>query len=188
MKIAFDVDGVVLKSIDMILHHINRSAGRNLTPHDLFQWEIERLGIEPKTVWEAVEHMYGQPEIEPYEGATQVLSRIHKLSDEPLLFITGRSDPSSALKQLQALPWNPTVPEMIVTGGDRDKRQYLAETSTDFIIEDDIEYLSAYLSQGVGVGLMTQPWNSRSDVTVTVRFGGWTDVERWFLDNLPSAG
>ena len=188
MKIAFDVDGVVLKSIDMILRHINTAAGMDLTADDLFQWELERLGIQPKTVWDAVEYMYGRPEIEPYEGATRVLSRIHRLSGEPLLFITGRSDPSSALKQLQALPWNPTVPEMIVTGGDRDKRQYLAETSADFIIEDDTEYLSAYLSQGVGVGLMTQPWNSRSDVPVTVRFGGWTDVERWVLDVLPPTG
>lgn len=182
MKIAFDVDGVVLKSIGLILDYINKTTGMALTSDDLFTWELERLGIETSTVWEAVEYMYSQPHIEPYEGAAQVLSRIHSLSEEPLLFITGRRDPSSALKHLQALPWNPTVPEIIVVGGERDKRQYLAETSAELIIEDDVEYLQVYLTQGVQVGLMTQPWNRHSEVPVTMRFHGWSDVERWFLD------
>lgn len=182
MKLAFDIDGVVLKSIEIILDYINRESGLSLTTDDLFAWELERLGIDRKTMWEAVDHMYEQPHIEPYEGAAPVLSNIYKLSGEPLLFITGRRDPSSALKQLQALPWNPSVPDMIVTGGDRDKRRYLAETSADFIVEDDIEYVQAYLDQGVGVGLMTQPWNKSSQVPVMRRFSGWSDVERWFLE------
>jgi uncharacterized HAD superfamily protein len=182
MKIAFDVDGVVLKSIGIILDYINKNTGMTLTSEDLFTWELERLGINDRMVWEAVEHMYAQPRIEPYEGAAHVLSRIHNFSDEPLLFITGRRDPSSALRQLRALPWNPCVPEIIVVGGERDKRQYLAETAAELIVEDDVEYLQAYLTQGVQVALMMQPWNRHSEVPVTVRFHGWSDVERWFLD------
>jgi len=181
MRVAFDVDGVVLRSIDLILDQINRMTGRNLSPDDLFAWDLEPLGLDIHTLREAVQHMYSQRHIEPYEGAVGVLSRIHGLTGEPLLFITGRSHPETALRQLEALPWNPTAPEMIVTGGNRDKRQYLAETGADFIIEDDPEYIREYLAAGLGVGLMLQPWNRRSPVPVTRRFKGWSDVEKWFL-------
>ncbi len=181
MNIAFDVDGVVLKSIEIILQHINRVKGRNLTPEDLLTWDLEPLNLDEDTLLEAVKHMYAQPSIEPYDGASQVLSRIHRKSGQPLLFITGRADPDTALKQLRALPWNPTIPEMIVTGGDRNKRDYLIETSADFIIEDDPEHLRGYLDMGVGVGLMVQPWNRNSDIPVSQRFNGWKDVEQWFM-------
>jgi hypothetical protein len=70
---------------------------------------------------------------------------------------------------------------MIITGGMRDKRQYLRDTGADFIIEDDVEYVQDYLDAGFGVGLMLQPWNRRSRVPVTERFSGWADLESWFL-------
>lgn len=191
MRIAFDVDGVVLRSIEIILDHINRAKGLSLTPDDLFTWELEPLGIDLATMCDAVDYMYAQPKIEPYEGAWQVLSNIYRISGKPLLFVTGRSRPESALNQLQALPWNPRVPEMVVIGGERDKRPYLAETAADFIIEDDVEYARQYLEQGIGVGLMLQPWNRNSRIPVTERFEGWADVEAWFRQvqqQAPSAG
>lgn len=181
MRVAFDIDGVVLRSIDLILDQINRMTGRNLTPDDLFAWDLGPLGLDLRTLHVAVEYMYSQEHIEPYDGAMRVLSHFHRLSGEPLLFITGRSHPETALRQLEALPWNPTVPEMIVTGGNRDKRHYLAETGADFIIEDDPEYIREYLAAGLGVGLMLQPWNRRSSIPVTERFTGWGDVEKWVL-------
>ena len=181
MKIAFDVDGVVLRSIEIVLQHINRINGTDLGPEDLLSWELEPLGLDEKTLRDAVEFMYSQPRIAPYDNAWQVLSRIHQMSGEPLLFITGRLRPETALRQLQALPWNPTVPEMIVTGGTRDKRDYLVETSAEFIIEDDPEHLQSYLDMGVGVGLMVQPWNRDSDIPVTKRFKGWAHLEEWYM-------
>lgn len=184
MKIAFDVDGVVLRSIEIILQYINEIKGTELGPEHLLSWELEPLGLDSQTLRDAVEYMYAQPSIAPYDGAWEVLSRIHRVSREPLLFITGRLRPETALKQLQALPWNATVPEMIVTGGDRNKRDYLIETSADFIIEDDPEHLQSYLDMGIGVGLMLQPWNRSSDIPVTMRFQGWSDLEEWYV-NLP---
>jgi len=187
MRIAFDVDGVVLKSIDIILDHVNRTTGRNLTPDDLECWDLEPLGLDLRTLWRAVNYMYSQPVIQPYEGAWEVLSRIYKLSGEPLLFITGRLQPETALKQLRALPWNPGMPEMIVTGGDRDKRIYLQETGAEFIVEDDLQHVEDYLSAGIGVGLMLQPWNRATKIPVTRRFSNWWDVESWYTDLLRRA-
>ena len=181
MKLAFDIDGVVLRSIDLILRHINRATGRNLMPDDLFMWDLEPLGLDLGVLREAVDYMYAQENIQPYHGAVEALARIHKTTGEPLLFITGRSDPETARRQLTSLPWNPTAPRMIITGGMRDKRQYLRDTGTDFIIEDDVEYVQDYLDAGFGVGLMLQPWNRRSRVPVTERFSGWADLESWFL-------
>ena len=181
MRIAFDIDGVVLKSIEIILEHINGATGRNLTPDDLFCWDLEPLGLDLGTLKDAVNHMYSQEIIEPYDGALKVLSRIYRATGEPLLFITGRHVPETAQRQLEALPWNPTVPEMIVTGGNRDKRHYLSREQVDFIIEDDVEYVKHYLDSGIGVGLMLQPWNRRSELPVSVRFQGWKDVDQWFL-------
>ena len=182
MRVAFDVDGVVLRSIDLILDHVNKMTGLGLSPDNLFSWDLEPLGLDLRTLHKAVEHMYSQRHIEAYEGAVAVLSRIHHLTGEPLLFITGRSRPETALRQLEALPWNPTVPEMIVTGGTRDKRQYLNETAADFIIEDDMEYAREYLEAGLGVGLMLQPWNRGTTIPVTRKFKGWAEIEKWFLD------
>ncbi|MBI5568904.1 MAG: hypothetical protein HY914_03075 [Desulfomonile tiedjei] len=180
MKIAFDVDGVVLRSIDVILDYINRVANRNLRVDDLTAWDLEPLNIDLRTLHAAVQHMYAQPSVENYSGAVEVLSRIYQTTRDPLLFITGRADPETALRQLQVLPWNPTVPEMVVTGGTRDKRAYLAERAVDFIVEDDPAYLQAYLDAGFGVGLMLRPWNRQSALSVTRRFEGWQDVELWF--------
>jgi uncharacterized HAD superfamily protein len=180
MKIAFDIDGVVLKSIEIILEHINEATGRNLSPDDLFCWDLDVLGLNLDTLREAVDYMYSRKMIDPYEGALTTLSRIYRSTGEPLLFITGRSDPETAHRQLEALPWNPTVPEMIVTGGNRDKRLYLSREQVDFIVEDDVEYVKNYLDAGIGVGLMLQPWNRCSTLPVTERFQGWREVEQWF--------
>jgi hypothetical protein len=181
MKIAFDIDGVVLKSIEIILEHVNGATGRNLSPDDLVCWDLDVLGLNLDTLREAVDYMYSRKMIDPYEGALKTLSRIYRTTGEPLLFITGRSDPETARRQLEALPWNPTVPEIVVTGGNRDKRTYLSHEQVDFIVEDDVEYVKHYLDAGIGVGLMLQPWNRRSKLPVTERFQGWQDVEQWFL-------
>jgi hypothetical protein len=182
MKIAFDVDGVVLRSIEVILDQINRSTGRNLSPEALTSWDLEPLGLDRATLAEAVHYMYSLPKIESYPSAPEVLTRIHGMTGEPLLFITGRSEPETAHRQLAALPWNSTVPEMVVIGGSRDKRRYLEESSTAFIVEDDPVYANDYLDNGCGVGLMIRPWNSAVETRVTTRFQGWHDVESWFLD------
>jgi 5'(3')-deoxyribonucleotidase len=182
MRIAFDVDGVVLKSIDIILDYINMKEGRDLRADSLTSWELEPMGLDLETLREAVDHMYTHASIKPYIGAVDVLSRIHRITGAPLLFITGRADPETAQRQLEALPWNPTVPAMIVRGGDRDKRNYLVENAVDFIVEDDVRYLKDYLEAGFGVGLMVRPWNRDSGIEVTERFRSWTDVEQWFLN------
>lgn len=179
MRIAFDVDGVVLRSIEVILEHINKKTGRSLTPDDLSMWDLEPLGLDAETLRDAVEYMFSQPRIEPYSDAVRVLSKVYREKKNPLLFITGRHEPRTAQRQLEALPWNPTVPEMIVVGGDRDKRLYLSEQSVDFIIEDDILYLQEYLNLGIGVGLMLQPWNRSTKIPVNERFDGWAALGNW---------
>jgi len=181
MKIAFDIDGVVLRSIEIILHHVNEATGRNITPDDLNMWDLEPLGLNLDVLRDAVDYMYTQEAIQPYHGAVEALSRIHRITGEPLLFITGRSDLDAAARQLRCLPWNSGVPEMIVTGGARDKRRFLRETGADFIIEDDVAYVEEYLEEGIGVGLMLQPWNRKSSARVTEKFSGWIELEKWFL-------
>jgi len=184
MIVAFDIDGVVLRSIEVILEKINEHEDRSLTPEDLTSWDLEPLGLKPSTLLKAVDYMYEQPRIEPYSGAVKALSRIYRASGKPLLFITGRPDPTTAQRQLAALPWNPTVPEMIVIGGNRDKRSYLSERNVEFIIEDDPKHLPDYLSLGMGVGLMLRPWNSHLPIPVTERFEHWEDIESWHRDLL----
>jgi uncharacterized HAD superfamily protein len=124
--------------------------------------------------------MYEQQNIAPYHEATYVLNQIHKQTGEPLLFITGRHDPGTALRQLQALTWNPTAPEMFVTGGKRNKLEYLSEHSVDFIIEDDVEHVEDYVKSGIQVGLMVRPWNRYTEKPVSERFDGWDQIYRWY--------
>ena len=64
--------------------------------NDLTTWDLEPLGLDLKTLWEAVDYMYATPRVEPYCRALEVLSRIHRTTGEPLLFITGRADPQTA--------------------------------------------------------------------------------------------
>ncbi len=181
MKIAFDVDGVVLNSIELILDRINEIKGTQLRPEKLFSWDLEVHGLDMETLRTAVDHMYSQQYIAPYDGAVEVLSEVHVIIGEPLLFITGRRSPETAEKQLQALDWNGNRPEMVVIGGNRDKREYLSEVGVDFIVEDDPEYLKEYVSMGVGVGLMVRPWNRAFSLPAGERFEGWSDLLQWFL-------
>jgi hypothetical protein len=188
MKIAFDVDGVVLKSIERILEHVNGVAGTNLTPEDLRCWQLDKLGVDLKVLRASVNDLYAQSRVEPYEGAVEVLSMIHQLTGEPLLFITGRRDPETARRQLEALEWNCDAPKMLVTGGARNKRVCLAENSVEFIVEDDPVHLAEYLDAGVGVGLMVRPWNEQLTLPVTRRFLSWRDVGDWFMSLPLEAG
>ncbi len=182
MKIAFDVDGVVLNSIELILDRINEKKGTALQPDQLFTWDLEAQGLDFATLRDAVHHMYSQPYIGPYEGAVEVLSRVHRVTGAPLLFITGRSDPDSAEKQLRVLPWKGTPPEMVVIGGNRDKRPYLSDVGVDFMIEDDPEYLKDYIDMGIGVGIMLRPWNYTVSIPSARTFGSWPDLQKWFLE------
>ncbi len=116
MKIAFDIDGVVLKSIEIILGHINTATGRHLSPDDLFCWDLEPLGLDLGTLREAVNYMYSEEMIEPYDGAVKVLSRIYRATDEPLLFITGRAVPETAQRQARS-----SAVESHCAGNDRDR-------------------------------------------------------------------
>ena len=181
MNIAFDIDGVVLNSIEVILERINEVKGKTLTTADLLTWELERLGLDTATLWEAVDYMYSQPRIDPYEAAIDVLGRIHDETGKPLLFITGRRHPQTALRQLEALDWGRKVPDMIVKGGRRHKLSEILENQVEFIIEDDVEYVEEYLDAGIGVGLMIRPWNKQSKISVTNRFHSWEDIAEWFL-------
>jgi hypothetical protein len=182
MTIAFDIDGVVLNSIHVIIERINHLTGRAIRASDLFQWEIESLGLEMELVMDAVRWMYSRPAIEPYEGAVDVLSRVHRETGEPLLFITGRHDPETGLNQLRALEWKGPAPEMIVVGGDRDKRRDITNHNVRFIVEDDVRHVPDYLAAGVGVGLMVRPWNQRYDAPVTERFFDWSQLEHWYFN------
>ncbi len=184
IKIAFDIDGVVLRSIDVILSHINEATGNSLKPADLTGWDLEPLGLSVETLRESAHHMFSLDYIEPYEGAETVLWEIYERTREPLLFITGRHDPSTARKQLESLNWPVRTPEMIVTGGDRDKRCYLKETGAKFIVEDDELHLMDYLENGVGVGLMAQPWNRKCRIPVTCRFDQWDDIREFFVEGV----
>ncbi len=186
MRIAFDVDGVVLNSIDIILNRINERTGTSLETEHLVSWDLEPIGVDFETLRDAVGYMYAVPLIEPYDGAVEVLSRIHQAIGEPLLFITGRSDPDSARRQLEALPWNSSTPDMIVKGGTRYKIPYFEEHGVEFIVEDDPEHLAEYEEAGIGVGLMVRPWNRSANISVNQRFDGWTDLEKWFFDSLPA--
>ena len=183
MKLAFDVDGVVLKSIDIILEHINSVTGAKITSSSLLTWDLDPLGIDQRILMEAVDHMYSKKAIEPYDGAVDTLENIHRMTGYPLLFITGRSDLLSARRQLDSLPWSGRKPEMMITGGSRDKRAYLKETGAEFIIEDDVLHLRDYLNDGVGVGLMVQPWNRSCQAPVTARFNGWAEINQWLIKN-----
>ena len=73
------------------------------------------------------------------------------------------------------------MPEMVVCGGNRDKREYLSQNSVDFILEDDIRHLDDYLEAGFDVGLMVRPWNRSAATAVTARFENWTDIDQWFM-------
>lgn len=184
MKLAFDVDGVVLKSIDVILDHVNGATGRNIAPGDLLTWDLDPLGLSPEVLRDAVEYMFSMNSIDPYEGAVETLERIYEVSRVPLLFITGRFDPNTARRQLEALSWKNSIPEMFVIGGSRDKRDFLRESNANFIIEDDELHLGDYLSAGIGVGLMLQPWNRNCKLPVNARFDGWSEIEVWFKKNV----
>ena len=95
MKIAFDVDGVVLNSIELILDRINEKKGPRCSPTNFSRGTLRHRGWTlrpsemPFTTWPR------SPTSGLTRGAVEVLSRVHRVTGAPLLFITGRSDPDS---------------------------------------------------------------------------------------------
>jgi|GEM_PF-5111852 len=73
---------------------------------------------------------------------------------------------------------------MVVTGGDRNKTQYLADHLVEFMVEDDVKHVQEYLDAGIRVGLMHRPWNRDYSQAVTERFASWEELEAWYFDHL----
>ena len=75
MRIAFDVDGVVLQSIDIILEHINNFTGKEIPSESLLTWDLEPLGLHPELLKDTANYMYSMESIAPYDGAVDTLER-----------------------------------------------------------------------------------------------------------------
>jgi hypothetical protein len=112
---------------------INKVTGRP-DPDDLFAGTWSNL-ID-LTLRDAVNYMYSQKMIDSC-GALKALSRIHRATGEPLLFITGHHVPETAQRQLEG------AAEPNCSGNDRDERKrgqasLSSREQVDFIVEDDV--------------------------------------------------
>jgi hypothetical protein len=177
-QIAFDIDGVFANTMALFLEIARREYGINHIAYgDITRyWLEECLDIAPEVIQEIINRILEgdfDTELEPLEGAVEVLSQIaHR---RPLLFVTARPTrrPIRAWVE-KMLPGSPSPIEVVATGTFEAKVDVLKARGLHYFVDDCLDICFMLDEQGITPVLYRQPWNRFSHPFREV--GNWAEI------------
>lgn len=185
MKIAVDVDDVLTYTGEKYIAYHNKKFGTDLRPEEFYDFDcLKKYGLSSKErlrrVLEYVENE--TPKMEPVNGAKEVLQELKKKHE--LIVITGRANDvmGKTIKWIEK-QYPDVFSDFISTNvhhinGGKDKGQIAEELGVDLIIDDYMGYAIECANHGIGVLLMTRPWNACEKIenNLIVRVDSWEDI------------
>jgi 5'(3')-deoxyribonucleotidase len=177
-QIAFDIDGVFADTMALFLEIARKDYGINHIKYsDITRYYLEEcLDIGADTINTIINSILEgdfEPELEPIEGSSKVLSDIAEKG--PLLFVTARP----ALTPIKdwvdkMLPESPFPNEVVATGALEAKADVLKERGIRYFVEDCLEVCLMLDQRDITPILFHQPWNRSSHPFLEVR--NWVDI------------
>lgn len=162
MRIAIDVDDVIVDLMPTWLAEYNRQSGETLMPNDMTQWDMSKLVKDSKMLYAILDTPIWN-EAKPVRGAGMAVYKMLR-ADIDVIFVTAQ--------------YNKSKVEWLIKHGyieaERDRRFVVASDKSlidaDALIDDKAENVIRFPAGGV---IFARPWN---DIKL------WpTNVER--LDN-----
>lgn len=176
MRIAIDVDDVVLNLMDSWLDRYNKIKGTSFQKHQMKDWDLVKNGLEPEVYnilrvsgddiyWNAT----------PVDGVHSAIRLIEQAGYE-IIYVTsavsGTIDAKiEALEKHGFLKKSKSIDDRLIVAG----RKYLVDA--DILIDDKPENIIKWPYPRKGI-LFNQPWNENIMLLPerAVRCDGWREV------------
>lgn len=175
LRIALDIDGVIVDYAAVMLPMLSRVCNRTVAYEDISHWDVSRaLDIDPQVmegVWEVLLSGDSLLDAPPVEGAIEGLE---SLRGHEVWLVTGRP----AAMQQTTLAWlerHGARYDNIVFGRQGDKQEVVR--GFDLFVEDFAEEACTVAGAGVHTLLYDRPWNHMEALPDGCRrVQGWEDI------------
>ncbi len=167
MKIAIDIDDVLMEFSKGFLIHGNKKFGKNIDFEGLFEYSLMQvLGISRKEELILLDEFYETKEFyetSPFEGAQNALNFLSKNNE--IYIITARSLKIKSKTDDFFSKHFPNLNYKIFHSGDFSKEQgktkaeLCKELQIDILVEDNKSFCESCAKTGVNVFLVDKPWN-----------------------------
>lgn len=188
--IAFDIDGTTLNSPQAIWDALMERVGLAWSIDRWTSYDIEEvLGIPIEEARNVYDPCLSRLDVPLYPGAAEVLRWLVDETGEPILFITARRPlfkdyaAECIRRELGRVPFevvSTTDPDACTGQCKDDKAGMLINHGVSMYIEDNYKYWSEYLSSGICVGTLRQPWNTNALAELVhpnlVEFDDWYEL------------
>ena len=185
MKIAIDIDEVVIEFVESYMEFVRSKGYRDVSYESVFSYELwDILGITKELVFELLAEYYESRYVEKrnlIEGAKVGVEFLRDNHD--VVFITAR--PKYMIKETRDFIFEEfgILGDRIFFSGDvlgegRSKDEICRGLGIGLIIEDSEADSLRYAKNGLKVLLLDKPWNRNIRHENIVRCFGWDDVLR----------
>lgn len=174
-SIAFDIDGVVANTMQLILDLIQVKTGRTYALHEFTEYDVtECLDVDHETAYEIYMDIMSDrynDRLTLIEGARDVLQKLAAVTDT-ILLVTARHHLGNFKAWLcAALELSEEKVEMIGTGSFEGKLDVLRQHGKTVMVEDRLETCLILEAGGFTPLLFAQPWNNKPHGLMTVDWG-----------------
>ncbi len=182
MKIAIDIDEVILEFLESFLEFYNSKYGKNFKKEDFKSYVFEEtLGGSHEEIVELIKEFGYNNKINFVEDA---LESIKAISENHEVFIITARHPMFKQKTNDFFKkhFGDIFNEILYTGEAFEKQgitkaDLCKSLNIDFIIEDNYIFSSEYAKKGIKVLLLNKPWNKDSKVFDNIfRVDSWKEI------------
>lgn len=164
-SIAFDIDGVLVNTMELILYLVYEKLGRNYSYDQLTEYDIAQcLNISEEDAYQVYMDILSDnynDRLELINGAKAVMQKLAAVTDK-ILLITARHKLGNFKTWLcSALELPEDKIEMIGTGSFEAKLTVLREHGKTVMMEDRLETCFILAAGGITPLLFVQPWNRK---------------------------
>ena len=178
MRIAIDLDDVVLDFVGNLCATLQREYASTLVPDDIVEWDLRKV-LDPIVGenwwhwWKERDWLWAQaPAVPGAIGAIRTLRR----AGHYLEIVTSKPDWAEAQTWRWLGKWRPPVQRVTIIGMDEQK---IDRTDAELLIDDKPETCNTWAEAGRSAFLFSRPHNRSHRVPahgLVSRVNGWWDI------------
>jgi len=182
IKWGFDLDGCIVNMIPILLDNIEKEYGYKLEVNDIIKYSIEECtSLSKEQVDRCVSLTIASVDrLLPYSNAIEFLNYYHKITNDPIIFVSARQDKENTIKWLRLhlpeLPWEAHFVRGIY------KIQPIIRKNIKVFVEDRLKIAIDLARQDIKILLLDRSWNQLdlSNVDNIMRVKDWDEIKDYF--------
>jgi 5'(3')-deoxyribonucleotidase len=178
MKIAFDLDDVLINTAEEMTFYFNRLHGTSYTLADHTDFGLHKVWRKPEDYCRVVCDDFLSlyiPELCPYSGAKEALEELSKNGYE-LAIISSRPSIHFAATEAWIAKHFPSMKMELHLAGQKNlkilgrrKSEICKSIGADYIVDDAPHHIDDCSCEGISCFLWDRPWNQNFDETDTIK-------------------